>query len=631
MKAARALLFSVPALMLVARVAQAEPEVEVHVSSRRVEVGEPFNVELDALVPRGETMPSDPVLKPPSGARIVAGPQVGMKSMFVFGQVPRIGISATWQLVASAPGHVKIPAPSVLWEGRRVAARAIEVDVVPSSGRPRSQSPFLQPGGPGGLFGGIPWPFGNASPLDDDDDSLDEGPSLDDNLELRSAPDPQIFLRAKVDKTQAVVGEQVTISFYVYHRVSAELADRRDAAMSDFVRVSMLANPGTDPPKRARAGGQVYQVRLIDRLALFPVRAGDLHTGSLRMWFTGARIGMKALRETEDLTIHVTEPPRKGRPPGYTLGDVGRFSISGTVEPRAAEQGGSVAVTLKVTGTGNFPQTLAVPERTGLEWLEPEKRESITPQGGVIAGWRSFGYVVRLKETGNVSLGKVELPYWDPTFKRYDKASVDLGFVEVKPAAGAPQASASPSASAAPGAPATADGKPDPFATLPALRHGLGSYQPAADAPLEGTRLYLALAAPPLAYGAFALVATGARQVRARRASGKASPLRLANAALADADDALARGDGKEVSAAIERAVHLAIEAATGLKSRGVLLEDLPRELVELGVPAELGEEVRATLAEASALRFDPGASAGSLGDLARRGHALVRELGRRA
>ncbi|MDI1477405.1 BatD family protein [Polyangium sp. y55x31] len=612
------------AIVSVATIAHADPQVTTRVSARKVEVGEPFSVQLSALVTPGEPIPNDPRLAPPAGATIQGGPAVGTSMVSINGST-RVGIDASWQLVSNAPGRVKIPAPSVLWQGKRVSGQAVEVEVVPASGRRRPQSPFLLPGGPG-LFGQI---FGGHDPFADDDDDDEPQPALDEKLELKTAPDPYVFLHARADKKEAVVGEQVTVSFYIYQRVNVEMAPARDASMTDFIRMSMISTPGFEPPFRTRAGGKTYMARLIDRVALFPVRTGDLHVGPMTIKFSGQHVGRMVDRSSEDLVIHVTEPPRAGRPPGYVLGDVGRFSLSATVEPRRLTQGGSIAVTVQVKGSGNFPQTLAVPARTGVEWLDPEKRESIGPQGAIITGYRSFGYVVRIQEQGQVELGKIDLPYWDPTSKRYEVASVELGKVDVAPSATPdPRASASASPSAAPGAdPAAPKGEADPFATLPAPRATLGAFI-APSAPLfDGASLYVVIAAPPLAYGLLATAAAGARRLRSRRAAGASSPTRLANVALDEADQARERGDTKALSAAVERAIHHAIKAATDLESRGILLGDLTKELEDAGVSEDLASRTRSLLDEASALRFDPGASAASLEELAKRGRAVVRDL----
>src|SRR6185295_12639589 len=90
-----------------------------------------------------------------------------------------------------------------------------------------------------------------------------------------------------------------------------------------------------------------------------------------------ARVG---LRESEELVVDVSEPPTANRPAGYQVGDVGDFSLSATVTPRTIAQGGAVGVTLELRGTGNMPPQLPVPVLPGVEWLEPQVKDTLGAQ-----------------------------------------------------------------------------------------------------------------------------------------------------------------------------------------------------------------------------------------------------------
>ena len=363
-----------------------------------METEEPFTVELKALVVNGTAAPRDPELHPPHDVSIT-GPNVSTQMMVnSFGGAPsavQAGIGATWQLVAHKPGKYVIPGPTVVWNGRQIAGRAVTVVVVKGTGRRRAQppSPFLFPGGPGFTF---PW-FGQPPPEEDDADDA----HTSSELSLPQAPDSTIFLHSVVDKRAAVIGEQITYSIYLYVRPNADLRSPswHDAPLADFLRLPLLKNPGAEQAARVTVGGKRWKAKLLDRLAIFGVRAGDLHTGSQRITFG------RSERTSEDLVIHVTEPPLTGRPPGYALGDVGRYTLTADVKSHTVEQGGSVPVVVTLSGTGNIPRAVRVPERTGVEWLEPEQRDNIEPQGANIAGSRTFGYVVRLTDTGHINLG----------------------------------------------------------------------------------------------------------------------------------------------------------------------------------------------------------------------------------
>ncbi|WP_437276240.1 BatD family protein [Sorangium sp. So ce375] len=628
---ATALLMALAALLAPLRARAQQPELSAHASATEVEVGEPFTVEVKALVERGGDMPSDPQLRVPPDLSVVSGPSIGTQMMTQLGggvMKTQLGISATWQIVANKPGRYTIPGPTISWNGKRLPADPILIKVVPASGRPRRPSnPFLLPGGP---LQGFPWPFGGPGGIFDDDDVEKEPEDQAPELAMPSEPAPIVFLRAIPDKTTAVVGEQVTVSFYLYLRENAEMSEPRAAPAADFLRYALLEDPRHERPVYTRVGGQRFAARLVDKLALFPLKAGELHTGSMQARITGRRIGARVLRESNDVVVQVTEPPLAGRPSGYAVGDVGQFTLKATVQPRQIEQGGSVAVTVQIAGTGNFPQSLRVPERTGLDWLDPEKRDAIEPRGGAIGGTRTFGYVVRIQESGAVDLGKIEFPYWNPAQKRYVVERADLGVVQVTPVA--PPASSGPP-SRAPLAEGDGAGRGEPFAAMPGLRTSLGPYVPPATLPLDGAPFWLLLAAPPLAVTLFGAGDRLLRRARDRRAAGATSPARLAAIAQREAEEAAAQGDLGATAAAIERAVHRAIESATGLRSRGVLLAELPGELGRRGVPEPLSTRACEALAACEAIRFEPAAQEGggaAAAALVEQGRAVMTELARR-
>jgi hypothetical protein len=124
------------------------------------------------------------------------------------------------------------------------------------------------------------------------------------------------------------------------------------------------------------------------------------------------------------------------------------------------------------------------------------------------------------------------------------------------------------------------------------------------------------------------LGARGARRARRLFDARRKSKQRGIDEALSQAKTAEKKGDGGAVAAQLERALYLAIERATALKARAVLLGDLPAELERHGVPGALAAEVGAALSSLETLRFSPDGAAEQR-DLAARATTAIQKLNR--
>jgi hypothetical protein len=101
----------------------------------------------------------------------------------------------------------------------------------------------------------------------------------------------------------------------------------------------------------------------------------------------------------------------------------------------------------------------------------------------------------------------------------------------------------------------------------------------------------------------------------------------LSSEAFSDAKRKLHDGATVEGLAAIERAVFLAIEAATAVKGRGVLLTDLARTLCKAGLDDATARESAELLEQCQEARF--GAGAQRAAELLGRTKACLQHLGK--
>lgn len=588
-----------------AQAQSSSPEVSLRVDADNVEMGEAITVTLTAMSDASTPQPGDPQLRAPQGW-VVTGPMISTQTQMsvINGRVSqRSGFRASWHVVPTSVGSIDVGPASFQLSGKRVTAGSVKVTVrQPSPGGPKPRQRRRRADPFGGLFGPL---FG----MDDDDPPArptHEAPAPGvGQLSLDSAIEPQAFLRAIVDKPKAVVGEQVTLTLYLYSVPrSYQVVDPHEPSAPDFFQ--RLVSTGESDAQPVNVGGSRWMTQLVRKIAYFPLKSGDLTIGPMTITmlgqgFRGSGLRGGLVRASQPVTVHVTEPPPGPRPAGYALGDVGSFSLQAQVEPRKVEAGGSVAVTALLRGTGNPPASLRLPERKGVSWLEPEVREVIDTNEGTVSGTRSFTYIVKMNDAGSVDLGELTVSFWNPKLNEYQTARARLGTVEVTPST-RPAAPASASGAAG-GVPSVAD----PLAAVGPARKGLGAYAtpgvPLSDRPWFWLLLLGAPVAVVVAQGT-----TGAWSgLRRRRQERDEAASTRARKALDEAREAEAKGDRRAAAAAIERALVVAVEGETGVNIRALLAQEVRPALEKAGLASERIDALVALQAECEHARFQPG------------------------
>ncbi len=592
--------------------------MQTQASGRRFEVGQTFQVEVQAMG-NGQDTPSDPELPVPPGFE-VRGPSIGSQTQVSMsnGRVTqRMGISATWLVTATRAGTFKLGPPSVRSGGTRHVGNVIAVEIVAQGALPR------RPGGPGfdpfnfldPFGGGSPFPPGFFGPSQDQEEET--LPPVPEDLRVDQAPDPVAFLRAVVSPKRPVVGEQMTLKIYAYgSRGTFREANTTEPSRADFLAYSVVEGAHGEDWVRVPVGDTVFYAVKIRELALFPLHSGKVVIGPMTMTFDGNRYRSRLpiTRSTPQLEIDITEPPLAGRPPGYKLGDVGELTLEARVDPQSITAGDAVSVIAKLEGSGNIPISLNVPQRRGVDWLDPTLTEKVGPEGSVVKGYRTFSYVVKLHEPGAIDLGELTLPYFDPAKRAYATLRAKLGTVTVSPNPNAARTKL------------PSDDPRDKALDL-APRKTLAPFQRASSPFTDDARFFwLLFGAPALVALSGAGLSLGTR-LRRRLADAKAGAPRLALEALRSADEAAARDEVATTASAVERALFLGIEASTGLRARALLREDLTRALTETGLTEDVRHRTLALLDACELARFTGKSADRRPPELAREARDCVNEL----
>jgi hypothetical protein len=591
-----------PLLFAGVTLAQSAPQVQVQVEPSTVGVGEMVQLQLSAT--SADQMPSDPQPGPTPGFAVRGQNSAPAQTHIIINgsRMDRYTLTTTWALEAQRTGTFHVGPPSVVIGGARYSSPPVTITVVPAGQAPR-RHPMGQPLPPTmqNPFSLSPFDVwrGLVPGFDGDRAPSAETVQTDPKLALDAPRAPYYFLHATVDKTKAVVGEQVLFSVYEYMDVTAgrvEYDADHDASVADFVKHPLLREDQEAPlVGYASVGGRTWEVKLVRRWAVFPLHVGDLTIGPMhvRMLRPSAVAGSE--RATESLVVHATEPPLAGRPPGYVLGDVGRFSLSAQVSPREVDQGGAIGVHVELSGIGNLPSAIPTPAREGVEWLAPEVHDELGPSDQSFGGKRIFDYVVRARRAGSIDLGALAVPFWDPDSRRYDVSRAQLGVVRVAASAAASAALEEDAQNRLPPLPRSRD-------VLEGWRVPLSHLD---DSPL----FWIAgIGGWPLAF-AFASAGrtVGRRALAAWRQRG-VSPARELKQRLAAAVAACEKGDPRTADAAIARALEAATLAHAGVSVRGAVGGELVERLERAGVAPDAASRVADLLGECDRARFAPDA-----------------------
>ena len=573
-------------------------ELRASVDANVIEVGQTVSLRLEGTTTSGDVGTVEP--GPTPGFRVIGRSVMPTRMVSIVNGVrtDRSGVQATFTLLAERTGTFSLGPCSASFGGRIVRSGRAEVRVVArgqAPRRPEPQDPFA------GLFGRRTAPSPHSNPFDFlDEPQAPPEPTVDPKLALPAPRGTTAFLHATVDKHAAVVGEQVTFSVYLYVEGSSrepQIGDVHEASAPAFLRKSLLENDNEAKHLGlAKVGDQIYEVKLVRRVALFPLKAGALPIAgmTLRIFRNASqRQRPESIRESETLEVVVSEPPAAGKIPGTSLGDVGDFTLRAEVAPREIPRGGAVAVNLTVEGYGNFPNRLALPTVKGAEWLEPEVQEKLgAGPDDRYGGSRTFRYVVRLREPGAFSLGSVAFPYYSARHKKYETARADLGFVTVTNDGKAPP---------------PADEKEQMLPGLPPPRGGLEGTTMETTKPISDKGgAWLLVFASPLAFVALSLGARAKDRFVATRRDRETSPDAELARRIAVADAAVKKS---EPLAAVRAALTVLEQGALvklGIAIRGASEGEKRTKLTEAGLEdADVTAWLEA-FASAEARRYAP-------------------------
>jgi hypothetical protein len=597
-------------LCLPASAQKGQPKVQVSMiaSTSRVGVGIPFGVEIRADVSGDDVENLEP---PDFGELEVVGRRVSRPFSFSFGfgsggqhaQV-RNEVVYGFTLRALHPGTYKIPPAVVVLGKRKVATQGLSVEVVegmtapqaqqqiPGLRRPMPQIPGFPPfpGMPG--FDTEPEPPPDANIPAPPTGALD-GAKFDQNL----------FVRTVVDRKEAFVGEQLTVTLYLYVRggLSQNPSLAREPTTDGFWVQDLLPMQRNLASMRQDVQGRPFNVYVLRRFAAFPMREGTLEVGAPIVELTpGQSIfdmlngPQKAVRR-DGVPVQVTVKPLPAHKASATTLHVGTLALTASLSQPAAKVGDGVTLDVRAEGTGNLRELrLPAPNIEGMEVLAPEIKDMLASPLDRVGGTRTFRFLLLPRRGGTFTVPPFSADVFDPEKGSYSATHSGPLTLEV-----AAQAAAETTKPAVAG-PVEAEREELPV-PAPRPRSALLRRAP----PLDSHTWYpWTVGALPLLAG-LAYAGRALRERLAARAHGREpSAMERARTLLAEAER---MDDTRKALGALIRATHAGIEAFAGESLGGFPASAIPARLEAFGLPAEAARRIGAVLSRIEDSRFLPG------------------------
>jgi hypothetical protein len=487
------------------------------------------------------------------------------------------------ELAPRRTGNLTI-GPVELLAGGKVVASSKPVMIRVSSGPGTPQQPQPPPGQPP-----EPAPAAEPAPVTPSENSLEA-----------YANNP-LFLAARPPDRPVYAGEPVIVEYVLYTRSNLPLAGLRIEAapkLSGFVVEQARVQEGEG--RRVLIKGIAFDARVQWRGAVTALRPGSAVLDSMTATVVvGDFFGRRNYRATSTpVSMDFKPVPDTGRPADYVEGTVGRFLVRASLDRPFVGLGESSVLTVEITGTGNLVG-VKVPALQPVEGLRVARvpgsdLDDIRVDVGGISGKRNFQYLISADKEGEFTLGRIELPFFDPIAGKYDRSRTDPLRLVVKGRGGS-------------GPVREVKGRTGGVELAIVESPLLASPPPPAERTQDTGLLLPLLGGPVLAFGASEALAR-----RRRYRAGHAAAI-ARKRSLKTAREALGRlqtlPDSEAFWAGVDSVLRGFVQDRFGFGVAGMTFEDLRTFLLARGVPDALADRTLAELEGAAFGRFAPTAA----------------------
>jgi hypothetical protein len=236
------------------------------------------------------------------------------------------------------------------------------------------------------------------------------------------------FIHVDADKTEAYVGEQITVNWYLYTKGQILSLDRlKFPDLKGFWKEIIEEVPALNFTSEA-INGVMYRRALLASHALFPIKEGTAIIDEYKVKAT-VQVPTRSFggfsfsepysyqRSSDRVEIKVKPLPKEGQPPNFS-GAVGFFEVTSSVTDTQVPINQPFALKLRFDGQGNA-KLIDLPEvkwPDGLEYFEQKSEARFFKNG---RSFREFEILLIPRKNGEIELPSFTFAFFDPVNKRY--------------------------------------------------------------------------------------------------------------------------------------------------------------------------------------------------------------------
>ena len=264
-----------------------------------------------------------------------------------------------------------------------------------------------------------------------------------------------IFIKADLDKSEAYLGEQISLSFKLYKQIDATISSIDQFDIPDFKGfwVEEIYNPQRLQynSKTETIDGIKYQVANLGQKALFSIASSGLVIPEISVKIKIEKKQKKRKRDpffdpffspfftetktkilkTEESKIYI-KPFPEPRPLDFE-GAVGKFKITSQVDTKTVEINNGFTFTISLNGTGNIG-LFSLPEINfpdGLEVFPPSDRFTKDVFRNQLTGTQEWEYVIIPRKVGSVIIPSIKMSFFDPASSSWKSIKTKPSEIEV--------------------------------------------------------------------------------------------------------------------------------------------------------------------------------------------------------